>query len=247
MEEKMKLLIALQDCDIRMRDIQIKEEEGPKKIQRLKEKLAVVEGQLEEEANRLEEYTRERRQAEQEIEDIENRLKKSNTKLSNIKSNKEYQAALKEIEDLNKEKSVFEDKVINIMEQVEALQARYATSRKQIEETRQQFELDHNEILKILKALNQDLDKIEKKRKRFSQAVDPDLLKKYDSLRTHRGGIGVSPVIKGVCQACHLGIPPQEFNELLRGDKFMTCPNCTRIIYWGDDERYKNNGVAPQP
>lgn len=247
MEEKMKILIALQDCDMRMRDIQIKEEEGPRKIQRIKEKLAAVEGQLEEEANQLEEYTSERRQAEQEIEDIENNLKKSNIKLSNIKSNKEYQAALKEIDDLNKEKSVFEDRVINIMEQVEALQASYAISRKNIEETRQQFELDHNEILKILKALNRDLGKIEKKRKQFSQAVDPGLLKKYDSLRTHKGGIGVSPVIKGVCQTCHLDIPPQEFNELLRGDKLMTCPNCTRIIYWGDDERYKNNRVEPEP
>lgn len=237
MEEKMKALIALQDCDIRMRDIKIKEEEGPKKIQKLKEKLAAVEGQLEEEANQLEAYTREKRQAEQEIEEIENRLKKANIKLSNIKSNKEYQAALKEIDDLNREKSVFEDKVIDIMEQVEVLEAKYATSREKIEETRQQFELDHNEILKILKALNKDLDKIEKKRKQFSKAVDPGLLKRYDSLRIHKGGIGVSQVIKGVCQTCHLGITPQEFNELLRGDKLMSCPNCTRIIYWDDDEQ----------
>ena len=104
MEEKMKILITLQDCDIRMRDIQIKKEEGPKKIQRLKEKLTAVEDQLEEEANRLETYTRDRRQAEQEIEEIENRLKKADIKLSNIKSNKEYQAALKEIDDLKREK-----------------------------------------------------------------------------------------------------------------------------------------------
>jgi len=240
LEEKMKILIALQDCDIRMRDIQIKEEGVPKKIQRLKEKLAAVENQLEEETNRLEAYTRDRRQAEQEIEDIENRLKKANIKLSNIKSNKEYQAALKEIDDLEREEVLWEDRVIDILEQVEELEAKYATSRESVEETRQQFELDHNEILKILKALNQDLDKIEKKRMRFSQAADPDLLKRYDSLRARKGGIGVSPVIKGVCQTCHLGIPPQEFNELLRGDKLMTCPNCTRIIYWGDDERYQN-------
>jgi len=240
LEEKMKILIALQDCDIRMRDIQIKEKGVPKKIQRLKEKLAAVENQLEGETNRLEAYTRDRRQAEQEIEEIENRLKKANIKLSNIKSNKEYQAALKEIDDLEREEVLWEDRVIDILEQVEELEAKYATSRESVEETRQQFELDHNEILKILKALNQDLDKIEKKRMRFSQAADPDLLKRYDSLRARKGGIGVSPVIKGVCQTCHLGIPPQEFNELLRGDKLMTCPNCTRIIYWGDDERYQN-------
>jgi len=236
----MKVLIALQDCDIHVRDIQIKKEGEPKKIQRLKEKLAVVEDQLEEEENRLETCTRDRRQAEQEIEEIENRLKKANIKLSNIKSNKEYQAALKEIDDLEREKLLWEDRAIDILEQVEALEAKYATNREKGKEARQQFELDHNEILKILKALNRDLDKIEKKRMKFSRAVDPDLLKRYDSLRARKGGIGVSPVIKGVCQTCHLDIPPQEFNELLRGDKLMTCPNCTRIIYWGDDERYQN-------
>jgi len=68
LEEKMKNLIALQDCDIRMIDLQIKKEEGPKKIQKLKDQLTEVEDQLEEEANRLETYTRDRRQAEQEIE-----------------------------------------------------------------------------------------------------------------------------------------------------------------------------------
>lgn len=240
MEEKMRILINLQDCDIRLRDIQVKKEEAPKKIQRLKEKLAAVEDQLEEEANRLEVYTGDRRQAEQEIEEIENRLKKANIKLSNIKSNKEYQAALKEIDDLKREKLLWEDKVIDILEQVEALEAEYVTNRENGEETRQQFELDHSEILKILEALNRDLDQIEKKRMEFSQAVDPDLLKRYDSLRARKGGIGVSPVIKGVCQTCHLDIPPQEFNELLRGNKLMTCPNCSRIIYWGDDERYQN-------
>ena len=240
MEEKMKMLIALQDCDIQVRDIQIKKEKGPKKIERLKQKLAVVEDQLEKDANRLEAYTREKRQAEQEIEETENRLKKANIKLSNIKSNKEYQAALKEIDDLKKEKLLLEDRVIDIMEQMEALEVKYATSREEVEGTRQQFELDHNEILKILKSLKQDLDEIEKERMRFSQTVAPELLRRYDYLRTHKGGIGVSPVIKGVCQACHLGIPPQEFNELIRGDKLMTCPNCTRIIYWGDDERYQN-------
>jgi predicted nucleic acid-binding Zn-ribbon protein len=35
-----------------------------------------------------------------------------------------------------------------------------------------------------------------------------------------------------------MGIPPQAFNELIRGDKLLTCTNCSRIIYWGDDERF---------
>jgi predicted nucleic acid-binding Zn-ribbon protein len=36
-----------------------------------------------------------------------------------------------------------------------------------------------------------------------------------------------------------MGIPPQKFNELIRGKDLMSCPYCMRIIYWGEDEGLK--------
>jgi len=235
----MKFLIALQECDTRMQDIQTQKEEGPKKVQLLQQRLVAVETQLMEEAEQIEACKRERRQTDQGIEDIENSLKKANIKLSNIKSNKEYQAALKEIDDLKRDKVLLEDKAIDMMEQLESLEANWAASSEKAQEMKRQFEMDRQEITRALEALNQDLDALEKERERFSQGVDTGLLTRYDSLRGRKGGIAVSPVVKGVCQTCHLRIPPQEFNELIRGDKLMTCPNCTRIIYWGEDERYQ--------
>jgi predicted nucleic acid-binding Zn-ribbon protein len=104
---------------------------------------------------------------------------------------------------------------------------------------KRQFEMDRNAITRSLKALDQELHALQHERLGVSQVVDMGLLKRYDTLRKRKGGIAVSPVVQGVCQTCHLRIPPQEFNELIRGDALMTCPNCTRIIYWGDDERYK--------
>ena len=53
-------------------------------------------------------------------------------------------------------------------------------------------------------------------------------------------GQAISSVIQGVCQICHMGIPPQKFNELMRGEALMTCPNCNRMIYWGGDEYFMN-------
>ena len=49
----------------------------------------------------------------------------------------------------------------------------------------------------------------------------------------------MSAVVGGVCQTCHMGIPPQRFNELRRGDALMSCSNCKRIIYWADDAHYQ--------
>ncbi len=243
LEGNIRNLIGLQVCDNKIRHIQDSKKEGPREIDRLKRDLEAVENQILQELSRLEELRRERRETEQNIEEIENRIDKSNIKLSSIKSNKEYRAVLKEIDDLKREKSILEESLIEKMEQVEALEKDSSSSQAMKTELGDKFEADRERVLKELEALNQDLERLEEERMRFHRTIDEELLIKYQSLVKHKQGIAVSPVIKGVCQTCHMGIPPQKFNELIRGDTLMVCPNCGRIIYWGEDERYVE---APQ-
>ena len=93
--------------------------------------------------------------------------------------------------------------------------------------------------MKEIAALDEELNVLEKKRTEFSKTIDQDLLGKYLYLRERKEGQAISPVIDGVCQICHMGIPPQKFNELIKGHALLACPNCHRIIYWGEDEHYQ--------
>ena len=240
MKEKIRLLIDLQDCDTRLKIAQNKKKEGPVKIQRLQDGFENCKSQLEAELKLLESFNRERRGAEQEVEGLESQIGKSNIKLNNIKSNKEYKAALKELADQEKQKTVLEDKLIEIMEKIETLEEKYAAGKEKSKELNEKFEKDRDGILKELKALDQVLDRLKIERARFSEAIDESLLRRYDSLRQNKEGHAISPVINGICQTCHMGIPPQKYNELIRGDALMSCPNCHRIIYWGDDDRFRN-------
>ncbi len=242
LETIMRVLIQLQDCDKQIRYYQRKKESGPKEIQRLEDGLKLAEKELEEGLNQLELLKRERGEAEQGIEDLENRINKSNIKLANIKSNKEYRAALKEIDDFNTEKANLEDKVLEIMEEIEELEERSAVGKAKRNDLEEKFEKDRDEILKTLKIVDEDIIKLIKKRGHFCQIIDEDLLRRYNSLMEHRGGVAISPVNHGVCQGCHMGIPPQNFNELVRGKELMSCPHCMRIIYWGEDKRFQDVG-----
>jgi predicted nucleic acid-binding Zn-ribbon protein len=233
-------LIGLQDCDVRVRDIKRKKGGLPAKIKALEDEMKLVEEQVEEKLGQRDAYKRERHRIEQDIEDLESKTEKSKIKLSNIKSNKEYGAALKEIDDLEREKAASEDRVLEIMEKIEALEEKCAASRARREEFRKKFEEGQKEIQEELEALDRDLENREKERLRIRKEIDEDLLKKYDEIKEHKGGVAISPVIKGVCQTCHLGIPPQKFNELMRGNELMRCPHCKRIIYWGEDEPFQN-------
>ena len=38
-------------------------------------------------------------------------------------------------------------------------------------------------------------------------------------------------MIKGVCQGCHMALPPQLDNILARMETIQTCPRCGRLVY----------------
>ena len=237
--EAIKNLISLQDCDFRVKEIKRRKAEGPARLKTLETDLKLLENQMDEELSKIDSIKRERRKIEQDIQDLEGRIKKSGEKLANIKSNKEYGAALKEIAKLEREKTQLEDRALEIMEEIEAIEAKCAASKEKRIEFQRKFEQDQKEVKEELKTLDGELESYENQRLGIRKEIDATLLKQYDNIGGHKGGIAVSSVIKGVCQACHLGIPPQKFNELMRGDVLMNCPHCMRIIYWGEDERYK--------
>jgi predicted nucleic acid-binding Zn-ribbon protein len=213
--------------------------EGPLNIQKMEEKLNARELKFKKDYDHLESLKKERRKIEQEVQHLEDKIKSSQVKLSHIKSNKEYRAVLKEIEDFKKGQFVAEDKVIQLMEAIEELQKKCRDNEVKQGELREHFEKDKGRIAKELSGLDRELADLEKKRTVLFQTVDQDLLKRYLLLVNRRGGQAISSVVGGVCQTCHLGIPPQQFNELQKGHILLTCPNCSRIIYWGEDKHFQ--------
>ncbi|MFW6099188.1 MAG: hypothetical protein ACOC79_01675 [Thermodesulfobacteriota bacterium] len=76
LEENMRLLIAIQDCDTHIMDIQAKKDAGPQRMERLKKDLEALERTLDEGQQRFKACEQESRATEQEVENLENRLKR---------------------------------------------------------------------------------------------------------------------------------------------------------------------------
>jgi predicted nucleic acid-binding Zn-ribbon protein len=239
LKDKICLLIQLQHCDNRIREIRKRKEEGPLKIKMAEDDLRYAETETEEERSRLDGLKKERRKIEQEVQELDGKIEKSSVKLSQIKSNKEYTAALKEIDDLKKAKFITEDKIIAVMEKIDGTEQGAAQQDSRLEELRVEIEKNKQQILAEIADLDKELAALGEKRQALINEMDADLLKKYLFLQERKNGLAVSAVVTGVCQTCHMGIPPQKFNELIRGNALMTCPHCNRIMYWGDDEDFQ--------
>jgi predicted nucleic acid-binding Zn-ribbon protein len=242
LKENMKMLIDLQSCDTEIGDLERRIAEAPLRIKEIEDRLAEMDDEWEAAEKQLEELKLKRRGLEKDIEMVESQIGKANTKLSNIKSNKEYKAALKEIDDLTREKSRLEDKAIEFMEQVDSLSAQSLAKKEERDRFRQEVMDEKENILQEIGSMDEALKTLGMKRGKFCMKVSGELLKRYDFIRERKSGVALSPVLNGVCQVCHMEIPPQKYNELLRGESLLDCPYCHRIIYWGDNERFQKAG-----
>ena len=179
MKDKIRELIHLQDCDNRIKKIIDRKNEGPLRIQRLEAELQAYESRFQDEHTRLEALKKNGREIEQNIQNLEDSIEKSNIKLSNIKSNKEYTAALKEIGDLQKIKLQIEDSALEVLEEIENLEKRCSENKQKQSELRMQFQNDKDAIEKKLDALQSDLETQQTKGSSLSEVIDRDLLKDY--------------------------------------------------------------------
>lgn len=70
---------------------------------------------------------------------------------------------------------------------------------------------------------------VEQSRQSISSRVRPDILRIYAMVFSKRGN-AVAEITNGVCRGCHISLPPQLYNQILRAERVFQCPNCQRIL-----------------
>ena len=178
------------------------------------------------------------RAIEQEIEALRARLARHKTRQNEVKTNKEFQAIVKEMDEAKKEITRNEDSALEMMQSIEDLSGKVVDLEKNVAERRAKLEADKAVLQEANDKLKGRLEKLEAIRQIVRERVTPELLKKTEFLFEKQAGIAVSSVENGVCHVCHMNIPPQKFIELQRDEVLLQCPHCHRFLYWPGHEGY---------
>ena len=69
-------------------------------------------------------------------------------------------------------------------------------------------------------------------RDRLAAEVPPDLIARYEQLRTKLGGTGAARLVGGSCGGCHLQLPAMELDRVKKAppDAIIYCDQCGRIL-----------------
>ncbi|MGC9194900.1 MAG: zinc ribbon domain-containing protein [Syntrophobacteraceae bacterium] len=236
--DQLKCLIEYQKIEDKRNQLMRSYEEGPRRIAELEKEFEYFEEQFLSKKEECENAKKVHRDIELEIEELRARLERQKTRLGEVKTNKEYQAISKEIEETKKEVSKNEDSALELIDKIDVLVKEVAELEKDLRARRGVVEEQRAISEKESAEMQVRLDRLEDIRRQVRERVNPDLLKKTDFLFVKQAGIAVSSVENGVCNVCHMNIPPQKFIELQRDEDILQCPHCHRFLYWPGHEGY---------
>ncbi len=232
LNQNLSPLIELQKLDLRIAEIKDQRRKIPERLQAVDVPLREAQ-QLHQQTNvSVETFIKERRSHEQDLEAHEAHTEKMKSRLSDLKSNKEYQAHLFEIEVANKKKGDIEEKILLCMEKIEQQQRTAKEAQEKLGTIEKAFTQEKQALDALEHSLSTELTDLVAQQQACSAHVEKGLLSRYNSIKASRKDHALAEIKEGICSGCRLQLPPQLISEVKRAEDLHTCPYCRRMLYW---------------
>jgi hypothetical protein len=230
----MALLIDLQKIDQDIRTLNNKKQTLPEKAGELDQDFQTRKDRMEEDRNGLEGLNKLHKEKESELKQGQEKLRKARERLQEVKTNKEYQAMLTEIETLGKGSGRIEEEILVLYDRIDERKVSLKSNEKDFEQYRDGYEAQRKKIDEELASIDGELVEQKKKFEALVPGLKPDVRRRYEMIKGRRNGIAVVSARDAICSGCNMNLPPQLYNELQRSEGLIYCPNCNRILYWDE-------------
>jgi predicted nucleic acid-binding Zn-ribbon protein len=232
MKEQINMLVTLQGIEKEAGKIQSMLDDTQHKLEALDEDLIKFERKIQEKEAVIDGLKKQYRDYESDFRTHLDKQKKTQAKLRSVKTNREYQSLLKQIDEEKAKNSNIEDKMIECLDHLDETEKIIAVKKDEYLKLSDSVKNQKETIKQESEQGRIRLSKLDKEREKISSMIDPELMKKYLMIKKQNsGGIAVVPVKDALCHGCNVNLPPQLYNELFLGDSLKFCPNCQRIIY----------------
>ncbi len=238
MNGDLELLLKLQNVDYDLGELERSKEYVPDMIENLRREIDETESQMENVKKQLSDARLEEKDVELNLKEKEEKLKKLQERMMAIKTNKEYDALIREIDQIKMDIGNLETRAVELMEIIE-------TGEKDIEIITDKAERIHKTNGRQLSSLQEQIDSVEvkidekeKERKELASQVGRRAIATYERIRRGKRGAAVVAVRKRACGACYKALPPQKIQEIKLGEQIITCDNCGRMLVWTENSEH---------
>ena len=236
MRNDLELLLKLQVIDYDLGELERSKDYLPDMIGNLNREIQDAQQKVVDSTAALEEARMKRKNFELEIKTREAELQKYQQQMMSIKTNREYDALVAEIDNIKAAVSSNETELLQTMERIDQLEKDIVAWRE-----KETAIVDNNQkqLLVLQEKMDSVGDKVSEKRQsrqEIVQSIPVPVMATYERVRKGRGGRAVVVVKKKACSSCFKALTPRKIQEIKRSGQVMPCDYCGTLLYWDEEE-----------
>lgn len=229
--DQIKVLTELQKIDAKIFELRRSLDAFPVRKKTIESQIATAKARFAAAEDGLKKIQVKQKELENDILAKENQVKKYLQQQAAVKTNQEYAALTKEMQNTTADKSLIEDQVLKLMDEVEVQKKAIVDEKKILAESEARVKQELDVIAKESAAITQQVEQLTAERKQHTPNVAKDLLAQYERILTKRDGVALAVLHGESCGGCGLAFPPQTVNEIKMKEAMIFCESCSRIVY----------------
>jgi predicted nucleic acid-binding Zn-ribbon protein len=232
LREQIEVLASLQSIDREIKERTQAKQSLLAEIQRWQSEMEAKRLETERRKQEWTEKEKQRQDKERVLQEENAKTIEKRMRMSRIKNIKELQALQREIDQIKQSNSALEEELLRVMEELDGAAATLTQAETERKELDDNWATKQNELEGQLAQVEKEIAGFAQERQDLATRINGDLIGRYELIFSRRGGTAVVSVLGGICQGCYMNIPPQLYNEILKGERLHLCPSCHRILFY---------------
>lgn len=232
MNAQLQKLIDLQAVDFEIAELEKALVSIPGQLKSAQSGMEAITQELEKARQALADLQKKRKQLEADVQNENDHMAKTKTKLPAVKTNKEYTAILTEVDGIKEKIARIEDQELEIMETLEEKEKQLPPIEARFKEEEQLYKEYKAKKEAEAERAKKELEVVKAKRQELVKLIEPRWAQNYNKVLKAREGQAVVRVRENVCQGCFQLVRPQMVIEVKIGEEIHQCPDCSRFLYW---------------
>ena len=221
-------LRQLCECEQALDELSRRRTTLPGRITEVEGKAQAARDVISSQREALEEAEKQRRDREAALQDTEAQRDKFKGQTALVKTNEEYTALLREIDQATEGIGRIEEEILVAMEQIEEISGGLADTEREQERIAAEFDGQAKELQSELRQVESDLESRDKELGERTGELEAPVRHLFERARKAKGS-GTTIVSGRVCTACHRDVPFEDINRVLGGE-VVPCQSCRRLI-----------------
>jgi len=227
--EGLQQLIELQGLDDELYAVEGECASIPERRGELEAQRRASEEKLAEANKALNTAAGEQRRVEGELQEQEALLQKLEGQQFQVKSNVAYTALLHEMERAKRIISDCETRILECMEAIEAATTARSAAESEVAAVHERGAAEEKALDEREQVLKAEAARLRETHDGLCARIESVVLDQYKRIALRRRP-AVVRISQEMCPGCRVNIPPQNYIDILKGERIITCGNCHRIL-----------------